>query len=265
VNDPRWHAELLLGHLLALPRHELYLRPDVVLPPEAAARFGDMITRRAAGEPTQYITGVTEFYGLELSCDRRALIPRPETEHLVDKALEIARPITRRPYAILDLGTGSGCVAVCLAVHLSEVQIVASDLSQEALQLARQNATHHGVAEQIEFRHSDLFAEIPESFDLVTANLPYVASGDRHLLQREVRDWEPASALFAGADGLEYLEPAIRMAPDHIWPGGHLMLEIGAHQLSSVKGLIDSVGRFEPVTYVADYQGHPRVVAARKM
>lgn len=265
MGDPRRHAELLLGHVLGLPRHELYLRPDHSASPGASVKFAEFVTRRATGEPTQYILGETEFYGLRLVCDRRALIPRPETEHLVERMVERAGSVSRRPYSLLDLGTGSGCIGVCAAVFLPTVQICASDIDMDALELARLNATRHGVTDRIEFRLSNLFAEIPEAFDLIAANLPYVASGDRPLLQREVRDWEPASALFAGTDGLEFLEPAIRQAADHLWANGHLLLEIGANQLAWVKGLIESTGQFGEVSFTADYQGHPRVVAARKM
>lgn len=265
MSDPRWHCELLLGHLLALGRHELYLHPETEVPPGAVAAFAEAVTRRATGEPTQYIMGETEFYGLKFTCDRRALIPRPETEHLLAKVVQIAGSLARQQVTLLDLGTGSGCIAVCAAVHLEAAQVWASDVATAALELARLNSKRHGVETRIEFRHSDLFAQIPETFDLIAANLPYVASGDRALLQREVRDWEPAGALFAGTDGLEFLEPVIRQAPDHLESGGHLVLEIGATQLAAVKGLIESTGCFAEVAWLADYQGHPRVVAARKM
>lgn len=265
VGDARMHAEWLLAHILGKSRHELYLRPQEETAPEAAETFAGLVTRRAVGEPTQYIVGETEFYGLKLHCDRRALIPRPETEFLVEKALELALAIERKAVTILDLGTGSGCIAVSLAVHLPTARLVASDVEPAALELARINATRHGVEDRIEFRHSDLFAEIPEDFDLVVANLPYVSTGEKPLLQREVRDWEPAAALFAGADGLEYLEPVIRQAADHVWLAGHLLLEIGATQLAAVKGLLEVTGRFTEVRYVADYQGHPRVVVARRL
>jgi release factor glutamine methyltransferase len=264
VADGRSHAEWLLGHVLSVARAELYLRGDEPISDAAAAEFAALVVRRAAGEPTQYILGETEFYSLKFTCDRRALIPRPETELLVDRALALAKEAAGKPYSLLDLGTGSGCIAVSLAVHLPELQIVAGDLKASAIELARINAKRHGVAERIEFRVSDLFSEIPESFDLIAANLPYVPSVDRSVLQREVRDWEPAWALFAGTDGLEFLEPAIRRAPDHIWPGGHLVLEIGAGQLSAVRGLMEATSRFTDITHVTDYQGHPRVVVARR-
>jgi release factor glutamine methyltransferase len=160
------------------------------------------------------------------------------------------------------VGTGSGCIAVAVAVHAPAITLVASDLYAGALELARSNAARHGVEGRIEFRQSDLLNDVPESFDLVTANLPYVPSVDRSVLQREVRDWEPAAALFAGTDGLEFLEPIIRRSPDHLWPGGHLMLEIGAGQLATVMGLLQATSRFRDITHRADYQGHPRVVDA---
>ena len=143
--------------------------------------------------------------------------------------------------------------------------MVAVDLYPGALDLARHNAARHDVVSRIDFRQSDLFAGVSESFDLIAANLPYVPSVDRTVLQREVRDWEPASALFAGTDGLEFLEPAIRQSPDHLRPGGHLLLEIGAGQLAPVLGLIHATAGFKEITHRADYQGHPRVVTAERV
>lgn len=262
VEDARMHAEWLLGQLLSVPRHELYLRGQDAVPHAAAGQFAERINRRGAGEPTQYIVGETEFFGLAFACDRRALIPRPETELLVERVLDRAKAAEGRPFAVCDLGTGSGCIAVAVAVHAPGATVVASDLYPGALELARQNAARHGVQKRIDFRPSNLFDDIPESFDLVAANLPYVPSVDRTVLQREVRDWEPAAALFAGTDGLEFLEPAIRRAPDHLWPGGHLVLEIGAGQLSAVVGLLQATSRFRDIAHKGDYQGHPRVVEA---
>lgn len=262
VEDSLVHAELLLGHLLSLSRAELHLRDQEKVPPDELARFEAMVTRRGHGEPTQYIVGETEFYGLSLRCDRRALIPRPETELLVDAALTLATGAAGRPFSLCDLGTGSGCIAVSVAVNAPHATVVAVDLYPAALDLARENASRHGVESRIDLRSSDLFAHVAESFDVIAANLPYVPSVDRTVLQREVRDWEPASALFAGTDGLEFLEPAIRQAPDHLRPGGHLLLEIGAGQLAPVLGLIRGTAGFNEVTHRADYQGHPRVVTA---
>lgn len=262
VEDAMVHAELILGHLLSLSRAQLHLDGGQGVPAATVQAFEGMVARRAVGEPVQYVVGETEFYGLPFTCDRRALIPRPETELLVEGALAFARQAEGRPFSLCDLGTGSGCISVSVAANAPNVSIVAVDLYPGALELARHNASRHGVSNRIDFRTSDLFASVPESFDLIAANLPYVPSVDRSVLQREVRDWEPASALFAGTDGLEFLEPAIRQAPDRLWPGGHLMLEIGLGQLASVMGLIQATARFKEVTHRADLQGHPRVVTA---
>jgi release factor glutamine methyltransferase len=265
VADARRHAEWLLGHLMNLPRHEFYLHPERTIMADSLAEFERRVSRRAQGEPTQYINGEVEFYGLNIACDRRALIPRPETELLVEQLVQLARSLPRRPVTLLDLGTGTGCIAVCAARHVDDLQVVATDLLPGPLGLARENAARHGVADRIEFRQSDLFSQVPEWFDLLAANLPYVAMGDRHLLEREVRDWEPPEALFAGADGLEFLEPAIREAANHLEPAGYLLLEIGAGQLAAVKGLLEATGRFESIEYRPDYQGHARVVQARRI
>lgn len=262
VEDARHHAELLLGKVLGLERARIYLDGESVVPEAHAREFEAMIMRRSAGEPTQYIVGETEFYGLPFLCDRRALIPRPETELLVERALSLAHAAPGRPLSMCDLGTGSGCIPIAVAVNAPELSILACDLSLEALQLARLNALRHAVVARIQFRVSDLFSAVPESFDLITANLPYVRSVDRPTLQREVRDWEPAAALFAGADGLEVLEPAILQAADHLRPGGHLLLEIGVGQLEAVTGLLQATSRFSKITHRADLQGHPRLVEA---
>ena len=264
VEDSMVHAELLLGHVLTLSRAEIHLNGQLAVPQDAVSRFEVLVTRRGTGEPTQYVIGETEFYGLSFACDRRALIPRPETELLVDAVLHLSKA-AGRPFSVCDLGTGSGCIAVSIAVNAPEVTVVAADLYPAALDLARENASRHGVEGRIDFRASDLFAGIEESFDVIAANLPYVPSVDRTVLQREVRDWEPASALFAGTDGMEFLEPAIRQAPDHLQPGGHLVLEIGAGQLATVLGLVQGTAGFREVSHRADYQGHPRVVMAQRI
>lgn len=263
VPNSRWHAELLLGGLVGLKRHELYLDAARELSAGEVRTCVEYLNRRGSGEPTQYILAHTEFYGLALRCDERALIPRPETEHLVDAVLKRCQddPECR----ILDVGTGTGCVAIALAVHLKEARLVATDLKGATLDLAAENAARHEVEDRIEFRTSDLFAEVPEPFDIIVSNPPYVEAGSRELLQREIRDWEPPEALFAGPDGLAILEPLIRQAPDHLEPGGHLLLEIGATQEEAVRELFGRNGAFQPTETTADFAGHPRVMCARKM
>jgi release factor glutamine methyltransferase len=263
VPNARWHAELLLGSLTGMRRHELYLDAANELSAGCVREYIQNLQRRGAGEPTQYILAHTEFYGLAFRCDERALIPRPETEHSVDAV--ITRCKAQPDARILDVGTGTGCIAVSLAVHLPLAKFVATDLKGSTLDLASENASNHQVEDRIDFRTSDLYEQVPEEFDVIVSNPPYVEAGSQKLLQREIRDWEPPEALFAGPDGLAILEPLIRQAPSHLVQGGHLIVEIGATQQEAVLALFDRSGAFDAPETVADLQGHPRVMCARKM
>jgi release factor glutamine methyltransferase len=263
VPNGRWHAELLLSGLTGMRRHELYLDAANELSAGHVREYIEYLQRRGAGEPTQYILAYTEFYGLAFRCDERALIPRPETEHLVDAVL--ARCKDQPACNILDVGTGTGCIVVSLAVHLPLAKFVATDLKGSTLDLATENASDHRVEDRIEFRASDLYEQVPEEFDVIVSNPPYVEAGSQELLQREIRDWEPPEALFAGPDGLAILEPLVRQAPLHLIRGGHLIVEIGATQQEAVLELFGRSGAFDTPETVADLAGHPRVVCARKM
>jgi release factor glutamine methyltransferase len=263
VPHGRWHAELLLSGLTGMRRHEIYLDGANELSAGHVREYIDYLQRRGAGEPTQYILAQTEFYGLEFRCDERALIPRQETEHSVDAVL--ARCTDHPDCSILDVGTGTGCIVIALAVHLPRARFVATDLKGSTLDLASENASRHQVEDRIEFRTSDLFEQVPEEFDVIVSNPPYVEAGSQELLQREIRDWEPPEALFAGPDGLAILEPLIRQAPLHLVGGGHLFVEIGAAQQEATAELFGRSGAFAPPETVADLAGHPRVMCARKM
>ncbi len=265
VPNARWHAELLLGSVLELARHELYLQATDELPVSAMVRFADVVARRSRGEPTQYLIGSTEFYGLHFKCDRRALIPRPETEHVVEAALWRLGENRGTGLKILELGTGSGCIAVTLAVHLPEAEILATDISSAALELASENAQHHRVDDRIEFRRSDLCDDVIDQYDVRVANLPYVSSLDRKSLQREIRDWEPEDALFAGPDGLAVLRATLESAPAHLRDGGQIILEIGLGQDSEVEQLAERSGRYSRPEWRNDYQGTRRVFCAHKV
>lgn len=263
IIHPDWHAELLVGGTLGMRRHELYLRSDEPVASDAATRVADALNRRAGGEPTQYILGHTEFYGLEFLCDARGLIPRPETEILVERAIDVLK---NTPQAhVLDLGTGSGCIAVVLAKEYPMATIIASDVSPEALDLALDNARVHQVDKRIQFIASNLFDSVKGSFHLITANLPYVAEREAPDLMREVRDFEPGSALFGGLEGLDILRNAIDSAPLHLHVGGHLLLEIGYRQSEEVVDLLESRGAFGHIRQIPDYQGHIRVIRASKL
>jgi len=229
-------------------------------PSSHVAEFRALIQRRLAGEPIQYITGETEFYGLPFRVTRDVLIPRPETEHLVEKVLELATHFFAP--RILDVGTGSGCIAVSLAHGIPHAHITAIDLSASALAIARENAKINGV--EVRFIKGDLLVPVAgERFEIVVSNPPYVASADRDTLSVEVRDFEPALALFAGEDGLEVYRRLIPAAFNALVPGGFVVLEIGYGQEQEIRALLSANG-FENIECINDLQGIPRVVCVRR-
>jgi len=226
-----------------------------------AIRYAAMIERRLAGEPIQYITGECEFFGLPFHVTPAVLIPRPETEHLVEQAILMARGIGPR-VRIVDLGTGSGAIAVALAHALPDAKITAIDLSPEALKIACDNAERNGVGARIRFLQGDLLAPVAaEQFDLIVSNPPYVPSTDRESLAIEVRQHEPHLALFAGADGLDVYRHLIPSAARALIRGGSLALEIGYGQVDSVRRLLAGAG-FSNIEFRPDLQGIPRVACA---
>ena len=230
--------------------------------PRVGTRLSELVARRVAGEPIQYLTGDCEFYGLPFKVTRDVLIPRPETEHLVEKALELA-PRFERP-RLVDVGTGSGAIAVALAHHLPEAAITATDLSQAALAVARQNAGRNRVAERIRFFEGDLLAPVAdERFEIVVSNPPYVPNSDRALIAVEVREFEPGLALFAGEDGLDVYRRLVPAAFEALVPGGFLALEIGFSQAEAVRALLSSAG-FAGIDFQPDLQGIPRVASAQR-
>ncbi len=258
----RRDAETLLLDVLRMERAALLVRWKEVLDEAESERYLELIARRQAGEPIQYIRGETEFYGLPFYVTRDCLIPRPETEHLAEKAIELAGrfPAPR----IADVGTGSGCIAVALAAHLPRAWVAATDLSASALALARRNAGRHAVAGRIRFLKGNLLAPAAgEPFDLVVSNPPYVPTADRASLAVEVRDFEPPLALFAGPDGLEVYRALIPQAFAALIPGGFVVLEIGCGQADAVGGLLTAAG-FMGIEFTPDLQGIPRVAAARR-
>ncbi len=256
----RADAELLLLHILGKDKAWLMTHLDQELVANLAVLYKELLERRCQGEPIQYITGETEFYGLPFCVTRDVLIPRPETEHLVEKVLALAAGI-HEPH-IVDVGTGSGCIAVTLAHHLPHAQITAIDLSAPALFLAEENAKRNGVA--VRFLAGDLLAPVAgESFDLIVSNPPYVPNADRAQLSVEVRDYEPAMALFAGDDGLEIYRSLIPAAFDTLNPSGFAVLEIGYGQSSAIAELLARSG-FEQIEFIPDLKSIPRVASARR-
>ncbi len=258
----RRDAETLLLHLLGKNRAWMLAHLDDELGYEWSEQYIALLERRLAGEPMQYIFGEAEFYRLPFRVTPDVLIPRPETEHVVEKVLELAKSFAAP--RIVDVGTGSGAIAVALAHELPAAIVTATDLSAAALNVAQENAQRNGVAERVRFLEGDLLAPVAgEQFDMVVSNPPYVSVADRASLAVEVRDYEPQQALFAGADGLDVYERLIPLAFAALAPGGYLALEIGHGQEPPVGALLGEAG-FESISFTPDLQGIPRVACARK-
>ena len=258
----RADAELLLMHVLERNRAWVLTHAEAIPSDQQAGRFIKLIERRYRGEPVQYIIGETEFYGLPFTVTPDVLIPRPDTEHLVEKALELARATERA--RIVDVGTGSGAIAVALAHELPDAEITAIDLSEAALQVARGNATRNGVEDRVRFLVGDLLAPVAsERFDLVVSNPPYVPDTDRASISVEVREFEPALALFGGADGLSAHRLLLPAAYGALVSGGFIAIEMGFSQADAIEELLRKSG-FVDVGVTADLQGIPRVAFARR-
>ena len=254
VENPRLNAEHLLAHALGLKRMELYLQFDRQLTEAERAPLRDTVKRRGAREPLQHILGTAEFHGRTFLCDKRALIPRPETEQLVEIALEMVKGKTSPK--ILDVGTGSGVIAITLALQLTEAEVQAADLSTDALALAAANAERHGLAGRITFHQADLLPPGDSKFDLIVANLPYIPAPEIAALSPEVHH-DPLAALDGGPDGLDLVRRLIDAAPERLTPGGALLLEIGAGQADAVNTLLAN-RKFRDISVRSDYQNIPR-------
>src|ERR1051325_4438082 len=229
IEEPRLTIELMLADVLKKKRLQLYLELERTLDEPTLVRLREMVKRRVNREPLQYILGKTDFFGLELQLDSRVLIPRPETEILVEQVIAACKDagITR----ILDVGTGSGCIAISLARNLPAAIVTAADRSANALQLAQVNAQRLGVMDRIEFVESDLFRALGQrTFDWIVSNPPYIPTGEAGKLEKEIIDYEPLDALFAGEDGLTIIRSIIAEAPRFLASAGHVALEIGAGQ-----------------------------------
>ena len=235
IEDARLEAEVLLRHTLHLDRASLYARLQEDLSAAGQASFHSLVARRLAREPTAYIVGQREFYGLDLETTPVALIPRPETELLVEEAIARAGRFERP--LIVDVGTGNSAIAVALAVHLPQAALVAIDLSREALALAVRNARRHGAENRISFLQADLLAPLAQPADIIVANLPYVSSGDWEALLPEIREHEPRAALDGGPDGLREIERLLGQAPSCLRPGGSLLVELGPPQAAPALAL----------------------------
>lgn len=263
--DSAWpDAALLLRHTLSVGAAELRAWPERRLTPEQQQRFRAAVARRLAQEPIQYITGEQEFFGLSCEVSPAVLIPRPETELLVEAVLRELSPASDGSLRILDVGTGSGAIALALAKHLPEARVTAVDVSPAALAVAARNADRLGLAPRVRLVHSDLIEALSAdeaAFDAIVSNPPYVAEADRDTLHPEVRDYEPAEALFAGPAGLDIYRRLIPQSERHLRPGGLLAMEFGYGQRDSLADLLVSWDR---VRFLDDLRGIPRVVLARR-
>jgi release factor glutamine methyltransferase len=275
-------AELLLLHVTTQNRTWLYSHPEEVLPDSVAETYFVLLARRSSGVPTQHLTGKQEFWGLEFEVTPEVLIPRPETEHLIEVALDrlAVREIRagRQPrlngenVTLVDIGTGSGCIAITLAKELSAATVYATDVSQAALDVAKDNATRHGLSDRIQFFQSNLLEVFSSfainhsslSFDLIISNPPYVSLREADSLPIEVREHEPRVALFGGEEGYELYGALIPQAAQHLKPGGLLVLELGYNSLPAVEPLLDR-SDWANVSVTKDLAGIPRVISAERL
>ncbi|MCS6831716.1 MAG: peptide chain release factor N(5)-glutamine methyltransferase [bacterium] len=257
VDTPRLDAELLLANVLGVGRAYLYAHPEEEVDAGVLQEWQRHLERRARREPLAYILGKAEFCGLEFTVTPDVLVPRPETEVLVEAA------VARQPATIADIGTGSGCIAITVAVNLPQAQVWATDISEAALRVARENVERHGVAGRVRLLQGDLLQPLTGMrLDVIVSNPPYVAESERLSLQPEVREWEPSQALFAGDDPLQFHRRLAAEAHFHLREGGWLMVEVGLGQAEAVASLLEEAG-YQQVRILNDLAGIGRVVEGR--
>src|ERR1700733_4530281 len=260
-------AELLLMHTLGRDRAWIYAHPEFELDAAEAEKYFGLVARRASGVPTQYLTGKQEFWGLEFEVTPAVLIPRPETEHIIEIALErLGAARKSEALRVADVGTGTGCIAVALASEFPKAEIFATDISAAALEVAQRNAARHGMATRIHFAETNLldaFTGEAHRFDVIASNPPYIGIADAPTLQLEVRAYEPGVALFAGGDGLAVYAPLIRDASAALQPGGLLIFELGYNSLAPVREWLES-GDWSDIRVTNDLAGIPRVISAKR-
>jgi release factor glutamine methyltransferase len=265
VPSPRLNAELLLMFTLECDRAHLHAHPERQLSTDEQSRYDQALTERERGVPTQYITGHQEFWGMDFIVTPAVLIPRPETEHVIETVLEWVRVrralLSADSLRIVDVGTGSGCIALALAKELPHAEIHATEISPAALEIARANAARHQLEARIQFHQTDLLQGLERGgFDFVVSNPPYVGESEEDQVQLEVRKYEPRNAVFAGATGLEAIERLIPQAHDSLKRGGWLVMEISGTIAERVRELLAG---WEDVRVANDLQGIPRVISAR--
>jgi len=269
LENHRLDAEVLLRHVLNMEKEQLYVNGDAPISAGQEAMFRDLLLRRSRREPVAYITGHKEFRSLDFFVTPAVLVPRPETELLVEVALQyVTQLASGSPVKVLDVGAGSGAISVCLAKEQAAMEIVAVDISAVALDVARVNAGRHGVVDRIRFLAGDLFAPVeplPETFDLIVSNPPYIRTGELSMLAPEIREWEPTIALDGGPDGLDTYRRIIERGHSYLTNGGSIVLEIGADMASAVADLFSRSGCYGPASLYQDYTGKDRVIAAVKL
>ena len=261
-NDAAFDADLLARSVLRWDRADLVARAHEPPPPGFAVEYDALVARRADREPAAQVIGRREFWARDFEVTRDVLVPRPETELIVEAALDLHR--TTPPRRVVDVGTGSGCLAVTLALEWPDADMTATDISEAALHVAARNAARHGVDGRIRFVRTSVLAGLPSGFDLIVANPPYVRSGDRPALSREVRDYEPAEALFGGEDGLDVVRTLLDQSADALGPGGHLLMEFGAGQDDQVTSLVEARPRLNLDRILADLSGIPRTAVVSR-
>ncbi len=269
IESPRLSAELLLSYVLAVKRIELYTQFDKPVAKPQLDKLHELVKRAGEGEPIAYIVGKTEFYSLAFNVTGDCMIPRPETELLTARAIEFLRTRTGRQF-VCDLCTGCGCIAVAIARNYPEAELIATDISDTALEVAAQNIEKYQLNERIKLLCGDLFEPVvPQldiaKFDLIVCNPPYVSSAEFEALDKNVKDYEPKLALFAGADGLDVYRRIAERIDDFLKPAAALMLEVGYSQGQAVRELLEQIGCFAEITVEKDFHDNDRVVTAIKI
>jgi release factor glutamine methyltransferase len=264
IPSARLDAEVLLAFCLGCDRLEFLKNPDIIINKKQLARFRNLIVRRLQWEPVAYITGRKEFWTFSLEVNRDVLIPRPDTEIIVEETLDVCRKMDSSEIRILDIGTGSGAIALALAEEIFQAKIVATDISAAALALARKNARVLKLINKIDFRQGDLFEPVKGVFDIIVCNPPYISAKDYEKLPEGVKDYEPTDALLAGKKGTEFYEKLTDGAKEFLEKNGWLLMEIGAKQEKRVRGLMEASGCYDSIEMRRDYAGLPRVIKARR-